>query len=232
MPVTVLSCERDPGNIEGPQAREPGSLERDYGCHPAANVGVTAFNRDLSYQERCDTDAKGRCVLTAPSGPKVDIELAVHTAMLPPGEAPREPIVSSRNYTEFRGATIVVLPDDEAATPSTRQTLTVNLTGCGGAACTDRDVLVQASPADISARDAAWFAPDDSGLVTIDIGQMPGAIDLMLSIDGKPDLTCVDDASGAAISAQWLDEREGTFSRIERTPGSSITCAVEMGPAG
>lgn len=222
-PVTVLSCQRDPGNAGGPQGRE--DLRSEYGCQPAANVGVTAYSRELGYQERCDTDAEGICSLTTPSGPEVDIQLAIHTAMLPVGKEPREPVVSSRNYTEFRGETLVILPDDQTGP---RQVVTMNVSGCNAGACTDRDVLVQVSAADITARDAPWFAPDDSGRVRVDLGAMPGAIDLMLSVSGKPSASCTDDANGAAVAVQWLDEREGTFARIDRAPGTTITCDVDL----
>lgn len=232
MPVTVLSCERDPGNIGGPQGREPGYLEREFGCHPVSGVGVTATNAALGYQDRCDTDSDGRCSFAAPSSPDTDIQVAVHTAMLPPGEEPREAVVSTRNYTEFRGTEIVILPDPQAASRVARQILSVTLTGCDAAACTARDVLAQVSPADITSRDAAWLAPGDSGLVTFDLGGMETeAVDLMLNRDGHPTVSCTDDTSGAAVAAEWMDEREGTFARIAVPAGASVSCAVTMDTA-
>lgn len=228
LPVTVLSCESDPGTVGGPQGREPGYLERTFGCHPVSDVGVTAHSVELGYQERCDTDSKGRCAFTAPSSPDVDIQVAVHTAMLPPGVEPREAVVSTRNYTEFRGAEIVILPDGSSASGDRRQTLTVKLAGCGDAPCTSKDLLAQVSPADITSRDAAWLAPDDTGVVSFDIGQMPGAIDLKLSVAGHPNIACHDDARGEPIAARWLDEREGTFVRIASSPGTSVTCDVDL----
>ena len=232
LPVTVISCERDPGTVSGPQGRDPGYFEREFGCHPVSGVGVTASSVALGYQDRCDTGSDGRCSFSAPSSPDTDIQVAVHTAMLPPGEEPREAVVSTRNETEFRGAEIVILPDPQAGAPATRQVLSVTLTGCGAAACTAGDVLAQVSPADITSRDAAWLAPDDSGLVTFDLGRMESeAVDLMLNVDGRLAISCTDDTSGAAVTAQWMDEREGTFARIAVPAGASVSCAVAMDTA-
>lgn len=225
--VIVVSCQKDPGDIGGPQGRT--DLKSEYGCQPAPNVGVTAYSFDLGYQQRCDTDAEGKCVFHAPSSPDDKIQLAVHTATLPIGEEPREAIVSTVNSTEFRGGEIVILPTDVGDGVQSRTTLTVTVSGCASGPCADADLLAQVSPAGMTSRDAAWLAPDDDGSVIFDISQLSGdAVDLKVTAQGHPQLLCRDAESGSEVKVEWMDEREGTFARISVPESTSIDCDMEI----
>jgi hypothetical protein len=227
LPIYVLNCDRDPGNINpgGGRGGDPDARNREFGCAPAKGVAVTIYNLDVNFHARCDTDAKGLCEVMAPPDPTRELMVAVHTATVVPGFEPIEALGTTFHYTEFTGVGIVNLRT---------QVLAVNVASCPAQESADDcartpigNELAQVSPGDITSRNAPWLATNDDGWVSFDIGQMQSdTIDLMFASEDQPRITCTDLDSGTRLDATWLDEREGTFFRITPTSAGDINCDV------
>lgn len=239
LPILVMTCETEPDfplNPGGGRGTTPEELAR-YGCEDAEGVSITIYNQQINFFARCDTDAGGSCQVEAPADPERELNVAVHTATVPPGYTPTEVLGTTVHYTEFTGVGIVLLPTD-SPTPESgdeRTTLAVNVATCEDGTLTagcDREAasaLVQASSGEITAEGEPWLATNDDGWVSFDRASLGGdTIDLMLRTEDEPRFACTDLDSGDRLDTEWIEGREGNFIRVTPVSDGDVNCDVTL----
>ena len=238
LPILALNCQDDPGDVNpsGGRGVSPDQLAATFGCEPAAGMAVTVYNLEIAFHARCDTEDTGRCTVQAPPDPRRELTVAVHTASLDPAFTAKESLGTTVHYTEFSGVGLVNLPVGQG-TPTAgpeRRLLLVNVATCTGSDCEREPVanaLAQVSAGEVTSRDAAWLATDDTGTVDFEVsGLTSETIDLMLepvfAEAGEPRFACTDLDSGERLDAEWLDGREGSFIRLTPISVGDIRCDV------
>lgn len=238
LPILVAECNRDPGRDLQPGGGrfDPAEVLDDYECGRAEGVSVTVYHRptgkdDLDFFARCETDGDGMCTVNAPTDPERELSVALHMSTVTPGFAPAAPVATTVHFSEFTGVGIAVLPDpdlteDEIADLPERRTLAVKIEQDGEPA----EVLTQLSEGDVSIERFPWLATNADGWVSYDLAFFEAeTVDLMIDADGRPTVACSDIDAAETLETEWVEGREGDFTRITlpATDGN-IRCDVSL----